>query len=234
MSAPIRAGVAKRPKAPACRAGIRGFDSRRPRQSLRPSSSGEDTGPSSLERGFESRWTRQDQWMGGRAAYGTAVLTRRAHASRRFESCPIRQASWRIAQRQSSRPTPGPRRFESVCANHSRRGGRAAEGAGPENRRTNLFRGFESHPLRHSCGRGETADTAPSDGARCRFDSCRPHQHRRCVAQRQSRAPIRLRSLVRLQPQPPTAAVAQTAEQRPRNAKIGSSILSGGTSSVPT
>ena len=34
------AGVAKRPKASACRADIHGFESRRPRQPLRPSSSG--------------------------------------------------------------------------------------------------------------------------------------------------------------------------------------------------
>ena len=164
------------------------------------------------------------------------MLTRRTSLFRRFESCPIRhpasrycasqdalrsfseggQPSWRIAQWQSGRPTPGPRRFDSVCADHSWRGGRAAYGAGPENKRTARFRGFESPPLHQFCGRGETVDTARSERAALSSAGSTPagrtSLRRRlrlagqigcCVAQWQSGALIRLTSLVRFQPQRP-------------------------------
>jgi hypothetical protein len=63
----------------------------------------------------------------------------------------------------------------------------------------------------------------------CRFDSCRPHQIRMLRSSVGEQGPDKAQALVRSQPQrPPFAAVAQTAEQRPRNATVGSSILSGG------
>ena len=60
-------------------------------------------------------------------------------------------SSWRIAQWQSGRPTPGPRRFDSVCADHTSErwpSGLRRRSRKPES--TSWLRGFESHPLRHT------------------------------------------------------------------------------------